>query len=111
MILVFDVCYVLAVTFIKLSLAFMLIRIQKERVWRRAISCLIAVVVMEGLAAFLVDMLRCHPHRAEWDFTYPRSDCKSFDWLKNWLFIASSMSSSRPSLYVLTDYLRLVSVH
>ena len=79
--------YVWSVTGIKLSVAFMLLRIRGDSVlWRRCLTVLIISLTCLAIACSVFDYTQCHPVRAIWDFSYPPSACRSRPVVKSWEF-------------------------
>jgi hypothetical protein len=82
--------YTWAVTFIKMSLACMILRIQfNQKPWRIGIPILMAVMVMFALACTLMNWLQCRPIRAYWDYSISRDHCLAPNVFPNWVFGAS----------------------
>jgi len=67
--------WVWSVSFTKISVLLMLLRIKQTPVWKRGITIFIGFVVLNGIAITLVQLLQCRPIQANWDISYPRSAC------------------------------------
>lgn len=79
--------YVWSVTGIKLSVAFMLLRIRGgSKLWKRGLIVLIISMTCLAIACSVFDYTQCHPVRAIWDFSYPHSACRSRPVVKSWEF-------------------------
>lgn len=79
--------YVWSVTGIKLSVAFMLLRIRGDsKLWKRGLTILIIFLTCLAISCSVFDYTQCHPVRAIWDFSYPPSACRSRPVVKGWEF-------------------------
>ena len=79
--------YVWSVTGIKLSVAFMLLRIRGDsKLWKRGLIVLIIFLTCLAISCSVFDYTQCHPVRAIWDFSYPPSACRSRPVVKSWEF-------------------------
>lgn len=77
--------YVWSVTSIKLSVAFMLIRIRGEsKLWSRGLIAIMIVLVSLAITCSVIDYTHCRPVRALWDFSYPRSTCDPPSFIRIW---------------------------
>jgi hypothetical protein len=90
--------YVWAVTMIKMSLSFMLLRIQNSRPWKIGLYALIFPQLGLAIASVFLDVLRCYPMRAAWDFSIPRDRCHPLLTYRTSILISSGMLSNFPSL-------------
>lgn len=81
--------YVCTTTFLKLSLAFTILRIQSHNItWRRSLLVLIVFIVTLAAASLLWDFLQCQPLKALWDYSYPRQGCHGTMY-RDWIYAAS----------------------
>jgi hypothetical protein len=86
--------YVWSATSIKISVAFMLLRIRGElKFWSRGLIALMIVLISFAVTCSVIDFTECHPVRAIWDFSYPRSACRSPTFFRNWEMSASGWFS------------------
>lgn len=83
--------YVWTVTFVKISVACMLLRIQPAKSWRIGLFTLVGILLIYALACSLVNYLQCHPVRAYWDLSYPRDHCLSLEIFRDWVYGGSCM--------------------
>ena len=75
MTVVFIEFYTWASTFTKLSVVWMLIRIQGHiKWWRRGLYAMAVALVLTGAASTIYNELQCHPISAVWDFSLDRAD-------------------------------------
>jgi hypothetical protein len=81
--------YVWAVTFVKVSIACMLLRIQHDELWRLGLFGLIGFEFAIAIACCLMYYLRCRPIRALWEFSFPRSRCINNDYYRNFIYVAA----------------------
>jgi hypothetical protein len=88
--------YVWAVTMIKMSLSFMLLRIQNSRPWKIGLYALIVPQLGLAISLVFLDVLRCYPMRAAWDFSIPRDRCHPLVTYRTLILISSSMSNIFP---------------
>jgi hypothetical protein len=61
--------FTLATTLTKVSLCFMVIRITNSKPLIRFVWALMALVVVINSACFIVELARCHPIQALWDYS------------------------------------------
>lgn len=84
--------YVWSVTGIKLSVAFMLLRIRGDsKLWKRGLTILIIFLTCLAISCSVFDYTQCHPVRAIWDFSYPPSACRSRPVVKGWEFATQAV--------------------
>jgi hypothetical protein len=77
--------YVWSATSVKISVAFMLLRIRGEsKLWSRGLIALMIVLISLAITSSVIDYTECRPVRALWDFSYPRSACHSPTFFRNW---------------------------
>lgn len=82
--------YVWGTTSIKLSIAFMLLRIRREsKFWRHGLIALMIFLISFAVTSSVMDYTECHPVRALWDFSYPRSACHPTSFFRNWEIVGT----------------------
>jgi hypothetical protein len=94
-------------TWIKVSVALLFLRIEQSKSWRIGIWSLIGVVFSVAIAATIYQLLQCRPISANWDILGQNKDCWKPDQLKNIIYAVSGLHASYPSATTLatTDLL------
>jgi hypothetical protein len=77
---------------IKISLSFMLLRLRDTRPWRTGLYTLMISQLVVAVTLLLLDLFRCQPIRAAWDFSIPRDRCIKYFNVKTSIYISSSES-------------------
>jgi hypothetical protein len=54
-------------TYVKLSVALMLLKIKPEKAWRRGLTSLIAILTISVIGMAIAQLLMCRPIRASWN--------------------------------------------
>ncbi|KAF9881889.1 integral membrane protein [Colletotrichum karsti] len=70
-----TILYALAITFSKLSILFLYLRLSPQVWFRRGVYCLIAIVCGYSIVYILLNILACVPVRATWDLTITDKTC------------------------------------
>jgi hypothetical protein len=82
-----------AVTWTKISVLLMLLRIKKDPLWVKCLWTFIAVVVMSGIATNVAMLTQCHPLRANYDLSISRSNCWGTETILKITYIISGKTS------------------
>lgn len=71
--------YVWTSVWIKCSIISLLKSFRREvTAWQWTLECLRVVIFLAAISAIFVQFFQCHPLRASWDFSLPRSACAGF---------------------------------
>jgi hypothetical protein len=85
--------YTWSVTFVKISIACVFIRIHPDRLWRLGLYGLIGFEFLMALSCCFMDYFRCRPIRALWDFSISRSHCLDNKDFRKFIYILSGKLS------------------
>jgi len=83
--------YVYSVTFVKISIAIVLLRIlgPTGRAFTIGLYLFIGLVVAVAIACSCWDWLQCRPIQALWDWSLPREACMARHLFRDWMLTGS----------------------
>jgi hypothetical protein len=85
--------WVWSVTFIKVSVALMMLRIKQTPAWRRGISALVATLLIFGIAMTISLLTQCWPIRKNWDITSLVGSCWSVNGQSIFTYVTTGISN------------------
>jgi len=85
--------FIWAITFIKLSISLMILRIKQTRKWQIGIKILIVILLLSALAGTLVQFLQCRPIKEYWHLIPNNPKCWTPRQILNAAYVYNSWSS------------------
>ena len=82
----------LAMTCIKISVAFSILRIKNTIRWKVFLFSIVALQIAYGVGNFVFLFTSCHPMEAAWNFYFPRENCLSMKVMRNASTIGTSVN-------------------
>ncbi len=96
--IVAEIASTWSVALLKTSIAIMLLRFQQARSWALFLYAVIGVQIATAVFVTIMQLTRCIPIQATWDFTLPQDRCWSQGSLKAGLTVAAV-------LVIITDFI------
>ena len=70
-----NILWLWSVTFIKVSIALMLLRIKQTKTWKWAIWSMMAILAASATASTVAELLQCSPIAANWELALRQTSC------------------------------------